>query len=114
MVTVQMRRLLGEAAVLVAVVAGSFGLSTTAATACVGSAHCNDGLPPMAAATLVSCTNPKCISGTPPVQATLSECSEPKCLSGTDPTAALYLGCPDPDCIRGVPPVAARLAAAID
>jgi hypothetical protein len=105
MVTIQMRRLLGETVVLAAVMAGSFGLSTTAASACTGSpncgggpppaavstctgsAHCTEGLPPMAAAT-VECTNPKCLSGTTPTQATLSECSDPKCLSGIPPVQA--------------------------
>ena len=115
MVTIQVRRLLGQIVVLAAVIAGSFGLSTTAASACTGSPNCS-GVPPVQA-TLTSCTNPNCISGTPPVRAALlSSCPDPDCIKGIPPAAqAAFLGgCTEPPCVGGVPPVAARLGAAID
>ena len=111
MVTIQVRRLLGQIVVLAAVMAGSFGLSTTAASACTGSPHCGGGPPPAAVSTCTGSAH--CTDGPPPMAAATVECTNPKCLSGIPPVQAVatLISCPNPDCVRGVPPVAARLAA---
>ena len=46
MTTVLIRRLVGEAAVMLAVTAGPYALSAVPASACSGSPDCNGGPPP--------------------------------------------------------------------
>ena len=70
-----------------ALMAGSLGLTATAAGACTGSAACSGG-PPTAAALAASCTDPDCTRGVPPVAASAVECTDPRCVSGTQPATA--------------------------
>ena len=84
-------RMAAGAVISAALTAGSLGLTATAASAC---------------------TNPRCISGSPPVAASAMECTNPKCLSGIPPVAAhagtsTIINCPPPNpeltaLIRGI------------
>jgi hypothetical protein len=56
------------AVVSAALTAGSLGLTATAASACAGSAACGGG-PPPATASVMECTDPRCVSGTQPAAA---------------------------------------------
>jgi hypothetical protein len=61
-----------------------------------------------AAAPLVNmdCTNPRCISGSPP-QVTNASCPNPDCVRGVPPLQGppvVAAACTEPDCVNGVPP----------
>ena len=60
-------RVAAGAAISAALTAGSLGLTATAASAC---------------------TNPRCLSGSPPVAASAMECTDTGCHSGTKPAQA--------------------------
>jgi hypothetical protein len=98
-------RVAAGAVISAALTAGSLGLTATAASACTNP-NCVSGTPPVAVAAM-ECTNPKCLSGIPPVTAPAMECTDPKCLSGVPPVAASAMECTNPRCISGSPPVAA-------
>jgi len=81
------RRVAAGAVISAALTAGSLGLTASA----------------------MECTDPKCVSGTPPVQAALTSCPDPKCISGTPPAVAALVSCGDPKCVSGTTPAEATL-----